>query len=146
MNSLNQSLGGRTLRIALAVLVFSILAFAVAFAPDGRAAAIPVDAAAGAWQAHMEGVPAVTLALERDSKGIKGVLVFYAIRDDGSGPAVVGKNELPLVDTRFHGDTMTFGADVNNRIIQFEVRFLSDREAEFRRFAGEDAPVRLVKK
>jgi hypothetical protein len=108
-------------------------------------AAVTLSEAAGTWEAKIGALPAVTLTLEASGQSLKGSAIFYAIRDEGSGPEVVGKQELPLVDTRFHGETFTFGVEYKNRIIQFEVKFINENEAQIRRFTSEGAPLKLLR-
>ena len=133
-----------TLGFPLAVVVVLVF-FAFAFSPYAKAAVTTIDVAVGTWEGRLEGIPAVTLKLKRNGDGLGGSVVFYAVQDDGSGPAVTAKSELPLVDTRFHGERITFGVDFQNRVIQFELNFLKEGEAEFRRFIGDHPSVKLIK-
>ena len=141
MNRLNHCLSRRA-AIGLVLAAAAVLAFAPGFLPRATAAIFTKDSAVGTWQAKK---PSLTLAMKREGNELQGFVLFGPVRNDGSGPKVA-KRELALVDTRFHGDWMTFGLDVKNRIIQYEVRFLNDSEAEFRRFAGEEPPVKLLKR
>ncbi len=134
----------REMRIAILAVLFAGLAFLPGLTATAGAA-VTLSEAAGAWEARIGALPAVTLTLETSGQSLKGSAVFYAIRDEGSGPQVVGKQELPLVDTRFHGATFTFGVEYKNRIIQFEVKFVNENEAEIRRFTSEGAPLKLLR-
>lgn len=130
------------------IATFAMLLASLTFLPGLVAtagAAITLSEAAGTWEARIGALPAVTLTLERSGQGLKGSAVFYAIKDEGSGPEVVGKQELPIVDTRFHGETLTFGVDYKNRVIQFEVKFVNENEAQIRRFTSEGAPLKLLR-
>ncbi len=134
----------RKTRTAILAVLFAGLAMLPGLtAPAG--AAVTLNEVAGTWEAKIGALPAVTLTLEASGQSLKGSAVFYAIRNEGSGPEVVDKQELPLVDTRFHGETFTFGVEYKNRIIQFEVKFLNENEAQIRRFTSEGAPLKLLR-
>lgn len=134
----------REMRIAILALLFAGLALLPGLTATAGAA-VALREVTGRWEARVGALPAITLTLEASGQSLKGSAVFYAIRDEGSGPEVVGKQELSLVDTRFQGETFTFGVEYKNRIIQFEVKFVNENEAQIRRFTSEGAPLKLLR-
>ena len=87
-------------------------------------------------------LPAIDLTVQGNEGDWSGTVVFYAVKNVGDGPKVVGKAELPLVETSFSGDTLSFkipnrvaaregSAGDGGGLIEGTVRLTGDNEAEF---------------
>ena len=104
-----------------------------------KAAASPV---AGLWEGAQNGRKAVTLDVRETDGILGGAVVFYILRDNGSGehdgdatPA------LPLVGTTWDGRTLRFSVEVEGGgHPTFEMTLTAAGDAEFKRLGG-DLPV-----
>jgi hypothetical protein len=67
------------------------------------------DAVVGKWIGKVEALPAVELEVKRDGDNFSGTVVMYSIMDDGSGPKVKDRIELPMIDPKFDGQKLAFG-------------------------------------
>ena len=66
---------------------------------------------AGTWQGRIHDLPAIRLTLRETSGRLSGNIVFYMIRNDGSGYYEDSKSAGPpteLTNLRFDGRTLTF--------------------------------------
>ena len=111
--------------------VLTILVAASAFGASDKSLA-------GTWQGQMRGLLTVTLSINTGGDKLSGTAIFYATRDDGGGPMVVGKAESPLIDPKFDGQTLSF--QVENEVLSplrperytFEMKLAGENEAELK--------------
>ena len=68
----------------------------------------------GTWQGKMNNLPAVTLSVKDEGDKLSGTITFYRVMDDGSGPAVAGKDTLDLVNPKLEGKTFSFEVKTPN--------------------------------
>ncbi len=107
--------------------------------------------AAGEWQGRVKDMPAVTLKVGDDAGKLSGTAIFFVVKDQGSGPQVVGHVEVPMVHPRFDGRALLFEV-VQERpnsppgaardVVRFKMTLLGADEGEFVK-AGETRGVRM---
>ncbi|MBI3696870.1 MAG: alpha/beta hydrolase [Acidobacteria bacterium] len=111
------------------------------------AAAGPVD---GTWEGQMHGQPGATLNIQSQGGELSGTVVFYMFRDDGGGPRVTGKTELPLVDPKLEGGVLRFKVKHHDHggAVSFEMRLTGENEAVLKRLTENEGPnnLKMVRK
>lgn len=92
----------KCLTVALALLMFT-------------STAAEQSALLGVWKGNLEGLPAVTLTVERDDAKLTGAVLFYMLRRsaDGTWTATPGSPE-PILDPHFDGTVLTFKVSHKN--------------------------------
>ena len=135
------------MRAATQILLATSLACVAAAAADS-----PI---VGTWHGKLFGQPAVTLTLRDAGGNLSGSIVFYLLRNDGSGFKADANSARPpteLVNPKFDGKTLTF--EVSHRQahppstlndtepVKFEMELTGKDEAQLKRLNyGHDKPL-----
>jgi len=115
------------------------------------AVALASSPAAGQWQGRVNGMPAVTLKVGDDAGKLSGTVTFFVVKDQGSGPQVVGHLDIPMLHPRFDGRALLFEINQDRQhspsgaapgVVRFKMKLLSADEGEFVK-AGETSGVRM---
>jgi len=108
-----------------------------------KAGQIAVEKIVGTWEAKSDIAPHLTageIIVKAEGNLVSGTSTIYIIKDEGTGPKVVDKITLPLIDPRFDGKTLFIKARrPDGTFIEAELRVTGENEAEMR-LAGEDVP------
>jgi len=84
----------------------------------------------GSWKGKFGDVPAVEVALKLQEDKLTGVAVFYVVDSTEAGPAVKGKEESPLIETKFDGNVLSFKVKRNDgSTFAAKMKFTGDDEA-----------------
>jgi hypothetical protein len=102
----------------------------------------PPTAAAGSWEGNLEGVKAVTVNLRGPDSQPEGSVVFYILKDEGSGfqngPATPA---IPMQDLRRVGDLLRFRVrGSNGAALSFEMRITGASYARLTRLRSGSIP------
>ena len=62
----------------------------------------------GVWQGELDGQPAVTLTLGRDSGDLQGTIVFDMLSREGGQPHVIGHDAHVMIHMRVDGSGLVF--------------------------------------
>jgi len=146
---MHQIVRGARIHIATSLTIAALVVLtclpATSFAAKPGTTPVAVESFSGTWQANQDGLPALVLTFTRDGESLAGSAVSHEIRHDGGSVKVAGSEERSLVDLRPNGNSLTFGVEFNNRILQFEMTLLGDGEAELRLFTAADEGIKLRK-
>ena len=88
------------------------------------------------------GQPGVTLKVQSQGGELSGTVIFYVFRDEGDGPQVAGKTELPLVDPKFDSRTLRFHVKHHDHggSVGFEMTLTSENEGVLKRLTENKGP------
>ena len=104
-----------------------------------KGAASPIS---GTWEGRRDGVRAATITVRETDGILGGSVVFYIIRDEGSGARNgAATPALPMVATQWDGRVLRFSVVTQDgRSIDFELRVTGAGQAELRRPAQHGEP------
>jgi hypothetical protein len=88
----------------------------------------------GVWQAHLDGVPSVTLTLADDAGESNGTIVFHAIKNDHGHPYSFSTEPHTLIHPHIDGNAFTFQVVRGNgskEVLNMEVEFKQDGNLHF---------------
>lgn len=140
-----ESFGKFALTLALIALTISgatASALSLKVGQERGASAASADRIIGTWRAMSDDspdLPAVELAVRREGDKLEGKATFFEIRER----KVAGKQELPLIDPKFDGKTLSFKVQgPGGQLFGAEVMLVSENRAEMRR-AGDNVPAEM---
>ena len=89
----------------LAALIGGVVALSQAFSEQAANASF-----AGIWEAKLDGLPGVKLAIASEGGNVTGVATFYLVKHnlDGTNPHVDGEATGPMEHAKLEGQTLTF--------------------------------------
>jgi len=98
--------------------------------------------AAGSWEGDLEGVRAVTVNLRGPEQRLDGGVVFYILKDEGSGfHTGAASAEVPMEGLRRNGDVVRFWVrGSNGEPISFEMRITEPGHARLTRLKSGATP------
>ena len=104
-----------------------------------KAAASPV---AGTWEGMKDGVKAVTLKVEQNEGILGGSVIFYIIRDEGSGTHNGAPTPpMTLEGTQWSGSVLRFlVTNQERKSVAFEFRITGEGKGELKRPAQNGEP------
>ena len=104
-----------------------------------KAAASPV---AGTWEGMKDGVKAATLKVRETDGILGGTVIFYIIRDEGSGTHNGSATPpMPLVGTQWDGNVLRFSVtNPAGKSVAFEFRVTGEGNGELKRPAQNGDP------
>ena len=101
----------------------------------------PASPIAGTWEGQSHGLKAITLKISQDSRNISGTVVFYILKDEGSGLHVGRPSDpLPLLNPRWNGKVLRFSVNNDKWLVPFEIRLAGPRAAEGKRLMAHGEP------
>jgi hypothetical protein len=115
------------------------------------AVALASSPAAGQWQGRVNHMPAVTLKVGDDAGKLSGTAIFFVVKDQGSGPQVIGQLQVPMLNPRFDGRALLFEINQDRpnsppgaarAVVRFKMKLLGSDEGELVK-AGETSGVRM---
>jgi hypothetical protein len=100
---------------------------------------------AGVWEGELHGLRAVTLTVHQEGAELSGNVVFYILKDEGSGWHVGAPSApLPLLNPKWDGKLLRFSVSHGDWLVPFEMRITGPGAAEFRRLAAHGEPEERV--
>jgi hypothetical protein len=110
------------------VKVFLTVTLLVGFAV--AAADSPI---AGTWQGKMGDVTVVSLTVKDDHGKLSGIVVFYKIVDDGSGPQATGKSSSEMIDAKLEGKVFSFQTKGSQgELLSYQMELTGKNEGQFK--------------